>query len=322
MRGPPCPLCAHPRTLEVLPTLGDRLYGTGGRGSLARCPGCGIVFTIVEEAGGAYPEEYGPYRLPGASGPAREGTRGRIRRVFYGGGGTWWERAALFLPYLVFRARDGYKMRIKSGYERAFRRIGRLLDVGCGGASWLLLWSRRQRECVGVEPHDATARGARERTGLDIRSGDLRSQGFAAESFDVVTFCHVLEHLADPRAELREARRLLRPGGEILVWVPNYGSLFRRYFGRDWVPYDVPRHLWHFTAPRLAALLSECGLRATEVAMDPNEFAFRTSVGLRRRSGHLLGAWVLGHRWVRMLMGTASVLFRRADVLRVRARKV
>ncbi|HVR83583.1 MAG TPA: class I SAM-dependent methyltransferase [Planctomycetota bacterium] len=321
MKDVPCPLCGHPRSGSVLPTMGDRLYGTVGRGSISRCPRCGIVFTIVQEAAGAYPDKYGPYTLPGASRSTRGGTRERIRRVFYAGDGTWWERLLLFLPYLVFRVRDGYKMRIKSAYEHAFRRIGRLLDVGCGGASWLLLWSRWQKECVGVEPHDATARAAREKTGLDIRSGDLRSQGFAAETFDIVTFCHVLEHLEDPRAELREARRLLRPGGEILIWVPNYGSMFRRLFGRDWVPYDIPRHLWHFTALRLVTLLSECGLKASEVAMDPNEFALRASVRLWRRSGHGLGAWILAHRCVRMMLGTASMLVRRADVVRVRARK-
>jgi SAM-dependent methyltransferase len=321
MKATLCPLCAHPKVHLVLPSMIDRLYGTGGRGSIARCPRCDIVFTIVQEAAGAYPADYGPYRLTGAPRAPRGGTRERIRRVFYQGAGSWRERLLLFLPFLVFRIRDTYKMRIKAGYEHAFRQLGRLLDIGCGGASWLLLWSRWQRECVGVEPHDATARAAREKTGLDIRSGDLRSQGFPPGSFDIVTFCHVLEHLEDPRADLREAVRLLRPGGEVLVWVPHHGSLFRRFFGRDWIPYDVPRHLWHFTAPRLSALMAECGLRATEVSMDPNEFAFQTSVRLWRSSGHRLGAWILDHRWIRMILGVLSVLFRRADVIRVRARK-
>ena len=71
----------------------------------------------------------------------------------------------------------------------------------------------------------------------------------------MVVLANVLEHAWDPVLMLAEVRRLLRPGGEVWISCPNAASLWRRVFGRAWVNWHVPFHLWHFSPATLQVVL-------------------------------------------------------------------
>ena len=64
---------------------------------------------------------------------------------------------------------------------------------------------------------------------------------------------------------LVQVRRLLRPGGEVWISCPNAASLWRRVFGRAWVNWHVPFHLWHFSPLTLRKVLDRAGFRLTEI---------------------------------------------------------
>jgi predicted SAM-dependent methyltransferase len=70
---------------------------------------------------------------------------------------------------------------------------------------------------------------------------------------------HVLEHLPNPRFALEYAKGLLRPGGMLIIQVPNVSSLQARVFGRRWYGLDVPRHVINYTPKALSLLLEEMG---------------------------------------------------------------
>jgi SAM-dependent methyltransferase len=308
-----CRSCGASGAFVLQSGLRDR-YAPEHEYRIARCRACRLTFT--DPVRDSYPERYEPY----LAGPGRKrdgGTRAAILRTFYRGEGTPAQRLLLLAPYVLFRARDWMKMRARDVYVHPFRRRGRLLDVGCGAGEQLALWSVQQDSCVGVEPQREVALAARERTGLDIRPGTLFENEFPPGSFDVVTIAHVLEHVPDPRALLTRAAELLRPGGELLVWVPNFESLLRPWQGAAWFPYEIPRHLWHFRPADVAALARGAGLRVVEVTPDANEWVYRRSVGA------LGGPWtaLLGRRSVRVLAMILCRLLRRADVVRIRARK-
>jgi methionine biosynthesis protein MetW len=100
----------------------------------------------------------------------------------------------------------------------------RVLDVGCSTGYFAEALAARGNEVLGVEYDEASARAARER-GLDVLAADLErvdlAEHFGESSFDVVVFADVLEHLRDPLPVLRSARRLLRPGGFVVISLPN-----------------------------------------------------------------------------------------------------
>lgn len=97
--------------------------------------------------------------------------------------------------------------------------------------------------------------------GIEVRQGDLLNAAFPSESFDVVTLWHVFEHLPEPRNELAEIQRILRPGGLLVIEVPNCGSMGFRFTKEKWYHFDVPRHLQHFTPETMRKLLMAASFR-------------------------------------------------------------
>ena len=154
------------------------------------------------------------------------------------------------------------------------QRPGNVLDVGCGRG--LLLNKLRQRgwEPLGTELSDEAAAYAREQLGLKIMTGPLQQIGLPDGEFDLVILWHVLEHVHSPRDVLREVARVLKPGGTLLVAVPNFGSWEARWSRDKWFHLDVPRHLTHFTARSLGRALDEAGIPITSVNFFSTEYDF------------------------------------------------
>jgi SAM-dependent methyltransferase len=130
---------------------------------------------------------------------------------------------------------------------------GRLLDVGCGKGSFLSYCTRQGWDAWGVEPSDNGRAMAKKRLGHRVVA---TPDELAHAGFDVVTLWHVLEHVDDPNSMLRELRRLIRPGGYILVCVPNIDSLQSRLGGAAWSHLDLPRHRVHFDSRTLCEALT------------------------------------------------------------------
>jgi SAM-dependent methyltransferase len=106
--------------------------------------------------------------------------------------------------------------------------VGRLLDVGCGRGTFLGLAREAGWDAVGVElshRHVTTARGA---VASHVWHGDFLAAPFAPGSFDAITMWDFLEHVCDVREVLQHARRLLVPGGVLLVFTIDCTSLFNR----------------------------------------------------------------------------------------------
>ena len=132
---------------------------------------------------------------------------------------------------------------------------------------------------------ETAVRLVRERSGLDVRQGDIGSDAWAGLQFDFVTMFHVLEHLPDPARGIEYASSLLKPDGSILVQVPNIASLQARAFGLRWYGFDVPRHIVNFTPVALRLLLDRAGLAIERVARfslrdDPAALASSLAPGL------------------------------------------
>lgn len=104
------------------------------------------------------------------------------------------------------------QLEVMLAHFEPYRRAGRLLDVGFGEGQLLVAAAAEGWQCWGTETSRAALDSGRRR-GWRVLSGDLCRIGLPESLFDVICMAHVLEYLEQPAAYLREAIRLLRPGG-------------------------------------------------------------------------------------------------------------
>jgi SAM-dependent methyltransferase len=165
--------------------------------------------------------------------------------------------AAFVLRRLYLRRVDGWLARLPP--------TGVALEIG-SGTGWMLgaLRSRGWR-AVGSERSIEAAAIARDASGAPVFVGDMGAIR-REPLLDLVIMFHVLEHLADPVAALRAAALRLRPGGTLVLGIPNVGSWQARFAGRRWMHLDAPRHLVHFTPDAIERALASSGFRVAHVS--------------------------------------------------------
>ena len=138
----------------------------------------------------------------------------------------------------------------------------RIFEIGAGDGRLVTALLDRGYEASGVDPTRVEALPRRESAPVvRVRFEDYESNG----PQDAVVAMHVLEHLDDPEAAVAKATRMLRPGGVLIVAVPNLASVQASLGGDAWFHQDVPRHATLFTRAGLVALLERSGLRVESV---------------------------------------------------------
>jgi 2-polyprenyl-3-methyl-5-hydroxy-6-metoxy-1,4-benzoquinol methylase len=135
---------------------------------------------------------------------------------------------------------------------------GCLLDVGCGDGQFLHQMAKEGWQGTGIDFDGAAIETGRKKYGLNLGVGDFQTADFDIDDFDAVTMSHVIEHVPDPVAFLDKCRRVLRPGGRLVLSTPNARSLGHKRFRQSWRGLEPPRHLNIFTPN----LLGECASRA------------------------------------------------------------
>ena len=117
----------------------------------------------------------------------------------------------------------------------------------------------------GCEPNKWLCEWGRKTYGLDIKPGTHFEQHYPDATFDVVTVWDVLEHAADPTAFLTECRRIMKPGGLLIVNYPDIDSWIAKRMGRRW-PMLISVHLYFFTPKTLTDILRRTGFDVVDIA--------------------------------------------------------
>lgn len=133
-----------------------------------------------------------------------------------------------------------------------------ILDAGCGsGRNMLLL--EEFGEVTGLELSEPSVEAARDRDVGDVLQGSVEDMPFDDDSFDLAVSLDVIEHLADEHQSLVELRRVVKPGGTLLVTVPAYRWL--------WSDHDVVNHHFRrYTRPMLAEAAESAGWETVSIS--------------------------------------------------------
>ncbi len=142
--------------------------------------------------------------------------------------------------------------------EDILQRKGKILDVGCAVGQFLRVCKKSGWDAIGIELNKE------ERTyckslGLEVLGEPLADKLFQDETFDAVAMWDVLEHVPFPRQDLRRIRKILKPGGVLLIVVPNIGSLAAQMLQKKCNMFNGMSHINMFNNDTLTTLLEEEG---------------------------------------------------------------
>lgn len=258
----PCPLGCSPSDEPVL-TGGDQLHGLPGLFTVVKCRTCGLMRTNPRPTPGSiglyYPADYGPYR------DTRVGPEQNLRGA---------KRILKKVVRALLRRNDDRIPRL---------RPGRLLEVGCAAGRFMHGMAQDGWQVEGIEFSDDAARNAR-RLGYPVHSGPLETAPEPTASYDLVVGWMVVEHLHDPVDALAKLNRWTRPGGWLVLSMPNAGSYEFRIFRDMWYALQLPTHLTHFTPATIERILSLAGWRPEKILHQQNLDNLIASFGYRLRA--------------------------------------
>ena len=199
------------------------------------------------------------------------------------------EKVSRFWDYLAGRVTEEFFSE-KHASDIASRVPGRrVLDIGCGTGPLVGELLRRGRDAVGVDSSPEVIAEARRRYGDRFSVGSVTSLPYPDESFDSATLIEVVEHLDDAALDsaIREARRVLRPAGNLLITTPNSEKLApaSRQCPDCGAEFHIYQHVRTWSIESLASYLKDRGfglVTVTAIALpERGRFGWLVPLGLR-----------------------------------------
>jgi 2-polyprenyl-3-methyl-5-hydroxy-6-metoxy-1,4-benzoquinol methylase len=166
-----------------------------------------------------------------------------------------------------------------------------LLDIGCGTGDFLGFCKSKNWNVLGLEP-DADARKlALENNNIETEDLSYLSS-IEDNSKDVITMWHVLEHVYNLNDDITEYKRILKPGGHLIVAVPNCGSHDAEHYKENWAALDLPIHLYHFQPKNIKELFHKHGMELKEVLPMKFDSYYISMVSEKYKGGNIIsGFW-------------------------------
>lgn len=143
----------------------------------------------------------------------------------------------------------------------------KLLDLGCSSGAFLNSARALNFDVEGVEPAKLAAETAIQ-NGLKVHIGTLNELKLPYNSYDVITMFEVIEHLQNPQQVLFDAKKLLKPGGLIIIGTANTDSWTNKFMKNRWEYYDLQKHGGHisfFNTNSIKLLTENIGFSVLEI---------------------------------------------------------
>lgn len=152
---------------------------------------------------------------------------------------------------------------------------GSLLEVGSAAGHFLKLARDNGFSVEGLEMDDRTRAFALEHYSLTVHSGTLERANLKTNCFDTVCMFDVFEHLLDPKVALEKILQVLKPGGSIIIQVPNIDCPGAKIWGKYWYGADIPRDIMYLSPATMRSFLVKSGFSNIEIVhkSEPHYFA-------------------------------------------------
>jgi SAM-dependent methyltransferase len=236
------------------------------------CGGCGLGMVhplpTLDILATFYNEDYGSYD-GSAVDPAREAHSSKYRIAEYRFASLQNRSPGAFLKTAAGRLAETVSGKTVShtlGVPLQLPKDAAILEVGYGSGSWLLSLAELGYTCLhgyDIDVNGKHVRRLRER-GVSITGGAFHDNVYPEEGFDCIRLEHVFEHIPDPMESLAHYRRLLTPGGYLVMNVPCFDSWCMRVDPITAPTMQLPLHLFHHTPGSLRLMLEKAGFRVLE----------------------------------------------------------
>lgn len=204
---------------------------------LYRCPACGLIQTDLKE-------NYAQF----------------VKRYYGKGYFAGKQEFGAYANYLEDKPYITRNLQKFVNIAKTYKKSGKLLDVGCAMGFLIELASKAGFDAYGIEPSDYAYAQAYKKFGNKITKGTVDSAKYPSKTFDVIVLSDVIEHLADPAADLKKLARFLKDDGIFLIATGNIDSLAAKILGRRWTFFSPPQHLFFFNHQTMKELLNQAGL--------------------------------------------------------------
>lgn len=283
VQAPACPVCAGTGA-PLFVGVEDYFFGSHGQWDIWRCaaPHCGCAWIDPPPDDATLARAYSVYYTHAAPPvPAHEVMLGKLAVA-------WAARFGSRFPLIPFLFREFENQMLDSGGIKP--QGGIVLDVGCGAGERLdyfkaLGWGA----AIGIDSDPVAAERARA-LGRDVRHGGAERLPVADGTADAVFMHHLLEHVQRPLEIIEQARRVLKPGGRIVITTPNAESVGVHRHKEKWRGFEAPRHLQIFTLAALGNLLADGGFVVTTARTSARARPFMDAASLSVASAHGDGA--------------------------------
>lgn len=154
-----------------------------------------------------------------------------------------------------------------------------ILDIG-SGRGYMLFFLKKYfgfKTAIGTQVSRPAFLFSKNKLGLDVYDQDLLTIDFNSQQFDVITIFHVLEHLKNPDAYIAKINSLLKPGGKIIIEVPNFNSWTKKLTGCYWLGLDFQHHIFFFDPSTLKILLKKHNFNILKINTFSWEYSAFTS---------------------------------------------
>lgn len=277
-----CDLCGS-RDYRLYLRSRDYINRCDGIFSVVQCKKCGLLFTNPRpdktEISRFYPPSTHYYVVNIRGLEPMKAVTGLYRTLLHYFRGYFPEKDT-FILYKVLLYPVYLLKRRKFDAEAIpyFVKNGRLLEIGCSHGKFLHEMKTLGWNVTGIDMSREAVEKGREIFGIDLTQKDIDDAVFEEDSFDVIVMRMVLEHVYSPDKILRKLKTWLKPGGRLIVVVPDISGFEARLFGKYFYGLHLPNHFYHFTPETLKKYFGKQGMEIYGIAHQRTDKDFYQSI--------------------------------------------